>query len=133
VDRIMTHDAGTATGNSELSSPAPERRPLLQLPGLAAIGLYLAALAGVVIVGVAKGSYPILFLIFSMLFFAAAGGLLLLFRWAWALALSAVLLLAAYNTWIFSSQRIVPSLVQALLNWVFFLYLIRIEVRSKLR
>jgi hypothetical protein len=66
-------------------------------------------------------------------FFAASAGLLLLLRWAWALALGAVLLLAVYNMWIFSSQHLVPSLVQGLLNWVFFLYLIRPEVRSKLK
>jgi hypothetical protein len=132
----MTENAGASTGSSELPSSvpvAPQRHQLLQLPGLAAIGLYLAALAGVLIVGVAKGAYPPLFLVFPVLFFAAAGGLMLLFRWAWALALSAVLLLAVYNMWIFSSQHLVPSLVQALLNWVFFLYLVRIEVRSKLK
>jgi hypothetical protein len=58
---------------------------------------------------------------------------MLLFRWAWALALSAVLLLAVYNMWIFSTQHLAPSLVQAVLNWVFFLYMVRVEVRSKLK
>jgi hypothetical protein len=106
---------------------------LLQLPGLAAIGLYLAALAGVIIVGVVGRHYPPLFLVFSVLFFAASGGLMLLFRWAWALGLAAVLLLAVYNSWVFSSEHLAPALVQALLNWVFFLYMIRVEVRSKLR
>jgi glycerol-3-phosphate acyltransferase PlsY len=103
------------------------------MPGLAAIGLYLAALAGVIILGVVEHHYPLLFLFFPMVFFAASAGLMLLLRWAWALTLSAVLLLAVYNTWVFSSQHFAPSLVQGLLNWVFFFYLIRIEVRSKLR
>ena len=58
---------------------------------------------------------------------------MLLLRWAWALALAAVLLLAVYNMWLFSSMHLAASLVQALLSWVFFLYLIRTEVRSKLR
>jgi hypothetical protein len=115
------------------ASAQPRRRELLQLPGLAAIGLYLAALAGVIIVGVVGRHYPPLFLIFSVLFFAASGGLLLLFRWAWALALAAVLLLAIYDSWVFSSEHMAPALVQALLNWIFFLYMIRVEVRSKLR
>jgi len=44
-----------------------------------------------------------------------------------------VLLLATYNLWIFSSQHEAPGLVQGLLNVVFFLYLIRTEVREKLR
>jgi hypothetical protein len=132
----MTEATSTAAGSGEHSSEAsaePKRRELLQLPGLAAIGLYLAALAGVIVVGVVSRHYPPLFLVFSVLFFAAAGGLLLLFRWAWALALAAVLLLAVYNSWVFSSQHLAPALVQALLNWVFFLYMIRVEVRSKLR
>jgi len=131
----MTEVTGTAaeSGTEPGDAPVAHHRHLLQLPGLAAIGLYLAALAGVLIVGVVKHAYPPLYLIFSVLFFAASGGLMLLFRWAWALALAAVLLLAVYNMWIFSSQHQAPSLVQGLLNWVFFLYLVRTEVRSKLR
>ena len=123
----------TPDANSENSSAEPKRQGLLQLPGLAAIGLYLATLAGVIILGVAGHHYPPLFLVFSVLFFAASGGLLLLFRWAWALGLAAVLLLAVYNSWVFSTEHVLPTLVQALLNGVFFLYMIRVEVRSKLR
>jgi len=135
----MTDATGTAAGTSKNqdedpgASGEPKRHVMLQLPGLAAIGLYLASLAGVIVLGVVGHHYPPLFLIFSVLFFAACGGLLLLFRWAWALGLAAVLLLAIYNSWIFSSEHIVPALVQGLLNLVFFLYMIRVEVRSKLR
>jgi glycerol-3-phosphate acyltransferase PlsY len=128
----MSTEAITNERPGDASAPA-KRRELLQLPGLAAIGLYLAALAGVIIVGVVGHHYPPLFLVFSVLFFAASGGLMLLFRWAWALGLAAVLLVAVYNSWLFSSEHLAPALVQALLNWVFFLYMIRIEVRSKLR
>ena len=132
----MTEDASTAienTGDSGGPGVVPKRRELLQLPGLAAIGLYLAALAGVLIIRVVRGEFPATALIFSIFFFAAAAGLMLLLRWAWALALTAVLFLAVYNMWIFSSQQLAPSLVQGLLNWVFFLYMIRTEVRAKLR
>ena len=58
---------------------------------------------------------------------------MMLLRWAWALALSAVLLLACYNLWVFSTAHMAPALVQGLLNLVFFLYMIRTEVREKLR
>jgi hypothetical protein len=110
------------------------RRDLLPLPGLAAIGLYLLALAGVIILGVVGGRhYPPLFLLLAAAFIAASAGLLMLFRWAWALALAAVFLLAIYNLWIFTSQHQMPALVQGLLNLVFFLYMVRTEVRSKLR
>jgi hypothetical protein len=106
----------------------------LPLPGLAAIALYLLVLAGVIVLGVVQGRhYPPIFLLFSVLFIAASGGLLRLLRWAWALALAAVFLLMAYDAWIFSSTHEAPSLVQGLLNLVFFLYLIRTEVREKLQ
>ncbi len=110
------------------------RRDLLPLPGLAAIGLYLLALAGVIVLGVVGGRhYPPLFLLLAAAFITASAGLLMLFRWAWALALAAVFLLAIYNLWIFTSQHQMPALIQGLLNLVFFLYMVRTEVRSKLR
>lgn len=113
-------------------SPAPRLR--VPLPGLAAIALYLLLLAGTIILGVvAGGRYPPIYLVFSVLFIAASAGLFLLFRWAWALALAAVVLLTAYNLWIFSRLHIVPALIQGLLNLIFFLYLMRTEVRSRLR
>lgn len=118
---------------SDAGKSGPSSRPL-PLPGLAAICLYLLLLAGVIILGVASGRhYPRLFLIFSAVFMAASAGLLLSFRWAWALALGAVFLLAVYNLWVFSEQHQLPALVQGLLNLVMFLYLIRPEVRDNLR
>jgi hypothetical protein len=107
---------------------------LLPLPGLAAISLYMLVLAGVIIFGVAGGRhYPPLFLIFSAAFITAGAGLLRLLRWAWALTLSAVFLLVVYNLWIFTSMHQLPAMVQGLLNLVFFLYLVRPEVRVRLK
>jgi hypothetical protein len=109
----MTTDTGK-------NAPAP-RREFLPLPALAFISLYLLVLAGVIVVGVvAGGHYPPIFLIFAAVFIAASGGLLLLFRWV-------------YDLWIFSGQRQGAALVQGSLNLVFFLYLVRTEVRAKLR
>jgi hypothetical protein len=116
----------------EQAKPAP--REVLPLPGLAAISLYLLVLAGVIIIGVTAGHhYPPLFLVFAAVFIASSAGLLLLLRWAWAMALAAVFLLVVYNGWIFASQHQSPALVQGLLNLVFFLYLVRPEVRDRLR
>ncbi len=112
--------------------PQPPRR-LFPLPGLAAICLYLLLLAGVIILGVAGGHYPVLFLLLSAAFLTSSAGLFLLLRWAWAAALAAVFLLACYNLWVFGAQHAAPALVQGLLNLLFFLYLIRPEVRDKLR
>jgi len=111
----------------------PQGQELLPLPAMAAISLYLLVLAGVVIVGVVGARhYPLLFLFFAACFIAASTGLLRLKRWAWAMALGAVCLLAVYQFWFFTTQHQLPALVQGLLNLVFFLYLVRTEVRERL-
>ncbi|WP_109485946.1 hypothetical protein [Occallatibacter savannae] len=120
------------------STPTPYAAPqaklqLIALPGLIAISLYLLLLSVVLVVGAVGGHYPKLFLILPVFLLAAAGGLLLLLRWAWAMALSAVILLSGYHLWLFAHLHLAPSLIQGLLNLVFFLYLIRTEVREKLR
>jgi hypothetical protein len=133
-DEANPQQAGDAPGAKADDAPSGESaRDLLPLPGLAAISLYLLALAGVILVGVGGRHYPPLFLVFAAGFIASSAGLLRLLRWAWAMALGAVALLAAYDLWIFSSRHQGPALVQGLLNLVFFLYLVRTEVRAKLR
>jgi glycerol-3-phosphate acyltransferase PlsY len=132
----MTDETGKnepVKNETEKAQPQPAHRELLPLPALAAISLYLLALAMVIVVGVVGGRhYPPLFLLFAAGFIAASAGLLRFLRWAWALALAAVFLLTVYNLWIFSSQRQLPALIQGLLNLVFFLYLVRPEVRERL-
>lgn len=124
----MTQPASTDPLNGK-----PPQHSLLLLPGVAAISLYLLVLAGVIILGVAGGRhYPPLFLVLAAAFMAASAGLLMLLRWAWALALAAVFLLACYNLWIFSAEHNPAALIQGLFNLVFFLYLVRSEVREKL-
>lgn len=115
------------------NAPTPAKFGLVPLPGLIALSLYLLLLSLALIVGAVGGHYPKLFLILPVFLLAAAGGLLLLFRWAWAMALAAVVLLSGYHLWLFARLHLAPSLIQGLLNLVFFLYLIRTEVRDKLR
>lgn len=130
----MNNDGSESSNEQHVGSAnRPPRQNLFPLPGLLAISLYLLVLAGVIILGVAGRHYPVLFLVLATGFIAASAGLILLLRWAWALALSAVFLLVCYNMWIFGAQRVAPALVQGLLNLVFFLYLVRTEVRNKLR
>ena len=112
-------------------NPQPDARK--PLPGMAAVALYLMLLAGTVVVGVISGGhYPTFFLLFAVVFVTASAGLIVGFRWAWALALAAVFLLACYWAWTFAGVRSGAAAVQGLLNLVFFLYLIRPEVRARL-
>jgi len=135
-----------ARSDEPIETPKPEPAPdqaqlpaqpqlpeLLPLPGLAAIALYMLLLAGISILGVVNSALRPAYLIFSAFFITAALGLLRLLRWAWAMALAAVVLLVALFTWKFTNGHQYPYLVQGLLNLVFFLYLIRPEVRSKLK
>ncbi len=136
----MTSDGGNPSDfedrGERASAHAPVRpmqRELLPLPGLAAIALYMVVLSGINIIGVVNGYVRPMYLVFSVAFIAAGLGLLLLFRWAWIMTLSAVVLLMGLFMWKFSTQRDMASIAQGLLNAVFFLYLVRPEVRTKLR
>jgi hypothetical protein len=130
--------------NANTSPPKPGTAPLhargeaqksslLKLPGLIAISLYMLLLSGVTVVSVVEGRAGMVYLVFSILFVAGALGLLLLLRWAWALTLAAAAILSGSFLWEFSLQHQYPSLVKGLLNLFFFLYLVRGDVRSKLK
>jgi len=129
---LKNQDESSSDAGESKTTAAPKRE-LLPLPGLAAISFYLLLLAVVIVVGVVGGHYPAVFLLLPVFLFAACGGLLMRFRWAWAMALSAVLMLGGYNAWIFARIHLVPALIQGLLNMIFFFYLVRTEVREKLR
>jgi hypothetical protein len=106
---------------------------IFRFPALAAIGFYMLILAGVVIIGVVTRHFPPLYLLFPVLFIAAGLGLLMLLRWAWALTLAAVVMLVGLFLYQFSRAHAPSALVQGLLNLVFFLYLVRTEIRGSLR
>ena len=103
------------------------------LPGMAGVALYMLVLASVVGFGAATGRFPRLFLAVCLLFAAAAFGLLRLYRWGWALASGAAFLLMSYQVWAFVRTHQAQALVMSFLNLIFFLYLIRPEVRDRLR
>jgi hypothetical protein len=133
----MTADANPDTPAAGSPEPPVQANAgsvkLWKLPGLVAIGLYMLLLAGVVVVSVVQGRVGLLFLVFPPLFIAGGLGLLMLLRWAWALTLAAVALLAGWFFWACVSQHVSSFLLQGLLNLVCFLYLVRTEVRTKLR
>ncbi len=114
------------------SDPQPPVRRM-PLPGVAAIALYLLLISGAIVLGFVQGHYPAVYLVFAVVFVTSGAGLIASFRWAWALALAAVFLLMSYDLWIFTWMHQLPPAVQGLLNLVFFLYLVRPEVRQRLR
>jgi hypothetical protein len=113
--------------------PVAEGKAVLLLPGMVAIALYMLVLAAVISFGVVGKHIPVIFLLLAPFFVTASFGLLRMFRWAWALTLSAVFLLMSYNLWLFFEQKQAAAAIQGLLNLVFFFYLVRVDVRKRLR
>lgn len=108
------------------------------LPGVAGIAMFLlllallntfAALKGVY--GAGSGRYGVLAV--CTLLVAGVFGLLRMRRWGWAITATGALLLSAGYLFVFSRTHSAPMLVEALFGIVFFLYLIRAEVRERLR
>jgi hypothetical protein len=108
------------------------------LPGVAGICLFMLALTLVNAFaalngrfGVGGGKYGVLGL--CTLLAAGVFGLLRLRRWGWALVLGGCLTLSLGNLFVFEKTHAGPFLLQGLFALVFFLYLVRTEVRDRLR
>ncbi len=108
------------------------------LPGVAGICLFMifmtmvnvyAALHGAY--GVGRGKYAVLAICSLM----AAGlfGLLRLAKWGWALVTAGCLMLSLGDFYFFEKSHVGFFLVRALFSLLFFLYLVRPEVRERLR
>ncbi len=122
------------TGRMPLAArPRRQKQGLLKFPGLIAISLYMLLVATITVIYIVKYHAGFLYFLFPTFFVAAALGLLKMLRWAWALTLAAVALAAGSFLWLFSTQHTFPSLVQGLINLVFFLYLVRTDVRENLK
>lgn len=133
-DQVQNPAQNRALDEAPPAASAGSRQPaLMQVPGLGAIALYMVFLAATVVLGVARRFFPPLYLVFPVFFFAAGMGLLMMLRWAWALTMAAVVLLLAVFVYQYTQHHAISFLLQGLLNAVFFLYLVRTEVRSRLR
>ena len=108
------------------------------LPGVAAITLYLSlfTLATVFFAltsqsGAAGYAKYGLLVLYSIL---AAGllGMLRMKRWGWSIVLAGCLCLSATYFYTFSMARQMPSILQGLFMLLFFLYLVRPEVRDRM-
>lgn len=103
------------------------------LPGMAAIGLWMFLLCLIGLVGVTMHRLPLSVLVLCLAFAVAGQGLMRLRRWGWALTLAAVFLSGLYGTWILVRFHQLPAIVMTTVNLVFFLYLVRPEVRERLK
>lgn len=108
------------------------------LPGVAGIAVFLlvlailntfAALKG--IYGAGAGRYGVLAV--CTLLVVGIFGLLRMRRWGWAIVTAGALLLAVGYLLLFVRTHVGPMVVQSLFGMVFFLYLVRTEVRDRLR
>jgi uncharacterized membrane protein (DUF2068 family) len=110
----------------------------LPLPGMAAIALWMLALALIGVAGVLTGHYPsagarIAILILCSVFAAAGLGLMQRRRWGWALSLGAVFLCMCFGSYSLFRFHQSQWVVMVAINLVFFLYLVRPEVIGRLR
>jgi uncharacterized membrane protein (DUF2068 family) len=106
---------------------------LRRFPGAIAIGGYMILLSAVICFDVVRGQVRPFYLVFSASFIMGALGLIMMLRWGWALTLAGVALMSAFFFWSFSTHGGGVELVQGLLNLVFFLYLVRSDLREKMR
>ena len=108
------------------------------LPGVAGIAMFMlllallntfAALSGKFLgTGGRYGALAVCTLLVVGVF-----GLLRMRRWGWAIVTAGSLLLAVGYLFVFTRTHVAPFAVQSLFGLVFFLYLVRTEVRERLR
>ena len=122
-------------------APATPPPPIVTggiLPGMAAISMFLllvtmlnafAALRGIFGTGAAKyGIFGVCSLLVVGVF-----GFLRLRRWGWALVTAGCLVMALGDLYYFSHSHVAFFIVRALLELCFFLYLVRPQVRERIR
>ena len=105
----------------------------LPLPGMAAISLWMLALSLMGVTGVLTHRYPPFVLLLCTALAVAGLGLIRLRRWGWALSLGAVFLSMCFGCYSLFRFRQPQWVVMAVINLVFFLYLVRPEVTGRLR
>ena len=121
----------TATLKKPATGPAPPRN--FPLPGMAVISIWMLAQSGIGTFGVLHRVFPPVVLIFTVLFAVGAIGLLRQQRWGWALSLGASFLSMCWGAYAIFHLHQEQWVVMAVVNLVFFLYLVRPEVQQRLK
>jgi hypothetical protein len=107
------------------------------LPAMALIGMYLLLIAMLNAFAAASGKFGLGAAKYSILgictlMVVGVFGLFRLRRWGWSLVTGGCLVMAVGNFYGFHRSHIPPYIIQGLFAMVFFLYLSRPEVRSRL-
>ena len=103
------------------------------LPGVSAIGLYMFLLCIVWLLGVSEHRLPKIALLMCVAFAVAGQGLLRQKRWGWAMTLAAILLSGVHAMWFVAEYHVIEMLGLAFIDMLLFFYLIRPEVRTRMR
>lgn len=85
------------------------------------------------LVGVSQHKLPKSAVLLCVAFAIGGHGLLRQRRWGWALTLATVFLSALYGMWTVVHFHQLPMLLMVVVNMILFLYLIRPEVRLRMR
>jgi hypothetical protein len=103
------------------------------LPGVAAIGLYMFLLCVLWLVPISRGQMPKIFLLLCAAFAAGGQGLLRQRRWGWAMSLAAIFLSGIQEMWLALDYHRYLMLAGAAFNMILFLYMVRPEVRQRMK
>lgn len=117
--------------------PEPAQTPKARgqmLPGIAGICLYMLVVAITGVFGALRGVFPpMVALPICTMIVLGVFGLLRLRRWGWALVAAGSLLLSMMYGWMARHMAQPRFWVMAGLDLCLFLYLVRAEVRERLR
>ena len=133
----MSNSSDTNDSNQpERSIVAPEEKGKM-LPGVAGISLFLLIVTTINVFAVLRGvagNGPAKYGILALCTLLATGifGLLRMRRWGHAIVLAGCLLLSMGYFYVFSRNHIAPFVVEGFFALLFFLYLVRPEVRDRM-
>ncbi len=124
----------SSLSNTRAVEPAARGR---MLPGVAGIALFLLLLTLINVFAAVSNKFGVSAIKYGVLalctiLVAGLFGLLRMRRWGHAVVLAGCLLLSASYFYVFSRVHQVPLVVQGCFMLVFFLYLVRPEVRDRM-
>jgi len=107
------------------------------LPGIAGIAMFLLLVTMLNVVAVLRGvagTGPVKYGVLSLCTILLAGlfGMLKMKRWGHSIVMAGCLLLSAGYFYVFSRTHVLPWIVEGFFSLLFFLYLVRPEVRDRM-